>query len=74
MTMTARASSKFFSYLDGMATKVRNTMPKYSFRATMASSLCMHFWPELSRLQAEIVVDTWMGNSDAEVAAEEYAQ
>lgn len=38
----------------------------------MASNLCAHFWPEFSRVQVEIVVDTWITHCDAAAATEEY--
>ena len=63
--MTATARDKFFTYLDGMATEIRSKTPKHYFRAAMATSLCIHFWPELTRVQAETIVDAWINNCDA---------
>ena len=72
--MTAKANYRFFSHLDRMVNKVEGIFPKCFFRAAMASNLCAHFWPELSRVQAEIVVDAWIKNCDAAATTEEQAQ
>ena len=64
LTMTAKAKARFFSYLDGIATEIESKTPEHSFRAAMASSLCMHFWPELTRVKAETIVDAWISNDD----------
>ena len=72
--MTARVNNKFFSYLDDIAAKVEEVCQNSYVRAAMATKLCIRFWPELSRVQAEIVVDTWARSYDAATATEEYDQ
>jgi len=72
--MTARVNNKFLSYLDDIAAKVAEVCQDSNVRAAMATKLCIRFWPELSRVQAEIVVDTWARSYDAAIATEEYDQ
>ena len=72
--MAARVNDKFFSYLDDIAAKVQKVCQNPHVRAALATKLCIHFWPELSRVQAEIVVDKWAGSYQAATATEEYDQ
>ena len=72
--MATRVNTRFFSYLDDVAAKVEEVCQDPSVRAAMATKLCIRFWPELSRLQAEIVVDAWTRSYDAVTATEEYDQ
>lgn len=72
--MAARVNNKFFSYLDDIAAKVKEVCQNPYVRAALATKLCIRFWPELSRVQAEIVVDKWARSYDAATATEEYDQ
>ena len=72
--MTTRVNDKFFSYLDDIAAKVEEVCQNPHVRAALATKLCIHFWPELSRVQAEIVVDEWARSCGAATATEEYNQ
>jgi len=72
--MTAKVNTKFFSYLDDIGAKVKEVHQDSDVRAALAFKLCMHFWPELDRVQAEIVVDTWTRSFDAATATEEKEQ
>ena len=70
--MKARVNTRFFSYLDDIAAKVEEVCQDPNVRAAMATKLCVHFWPELSRVQAEIVVDAWTRSYDTAPPTEEY--
>ena len=72
--MTARMNTRFFSYLDDIAAKVKEVGQAPYVRAALATKLCLRFWPELSRVQAELVVDAWTRSYDAATANEEYEQ
>ena len=72
--MAARVNNKFFSYLDDIAAKVEEVCQNPYVRAALATKLCIRFWPELSRVQAEIVVDEWAKSYNAATAPEEYDQ
>ena len=72
--MTARVDNKFLSYLDDIAAKVEEVCQNPCVRAAMATKLCIRFWPELSRVQAELVVDAWTRSYNAATAAEEYEE
>ena len=72
--MTEKVNAKFFSYLDDIATEVKEVHQGPDVRGALAFKLCMHFWPVLARVQAEIVVDTWTRSLDAATATEEYEQ
>lgn len=71
--MTAKLNKRFFSYLDDIAAEVKEVCQDPYLRAALATKLCIRFWPELSRVQAEMVVDTWARGYDA-AASEEYDQ
>ena len=72
--MTARENTKFFSYLDDIGAKVKEVHQDPDVRAALAFKLCMHFWPELDRVKAEIVVDTWTRSFDAATDTEKNEQ
>ena len=57
--MTKEMKDKFFVYLDDIGPEVEAATRKDFMRGAMVSHLCLHFWPELTRVQAEQVVNEW---------------
>jgi len=72
--MAAKVNDRYFSYLDDIAAKVEKVCQDSYVRAALATKLCVRFWPELSRVKAEMVVDTWARGCEAATATEEYDQ
>ena len=72
--MTAKVNTKYFLYLDDIGAKVKEVHQDSDVRAALAFKLCMHFWPELDRVRAEMLVDTWRKSFDAASATEEKEQ
>ena len=72
--MTAKVNTKYFLYLDDIGAKVKEVHQDSDVRAALAFKLCMHFWPELDRVRAEMLVDTWRRSFDAASATKEKEQ
>ena len=72
--MAAKVNTKYFLYLDDIGAKVKEVHQDGEVRAALAFKLCMHFWPELDRVPAEMIVDKWRKSFDAPTATEEKEQ